>query len=163
VTAATASSSASSSSASSSSQDSGSGSATGAGATTAAKHDAPAASASKAAGSSGRPVTCEGSNTRTVAAPLTRPLNHMLLTVTNPGTRSCSLYRYPAVRFGEAQSVPPVIDDSQPQAVVTLSPGQSGYASVSLSAADGSGTNGHTVKSLAVYFHGPSGNETVGK
>ncbi|MFF5477138.1 DUF4232 domain-containing protein [Streptomyces sp. NPDC012935] len=113
--------------------------------------------------SSAKPVTCEGSNTRTVAAPLNRPLNHMLLTVTNTGSKTCYLYGYPAVRFGEAQSVPPVIEDSQPQAVVTLQPGESGYASVNLSAADGSGTNGHTVKSLSVYFQGRSGNESVGR
>ncbi|MFJ6389397.1 DUF4232 domain-containing protein [Streptomyces sp. NPDC091972] len=110
----------------------------------------------------GKPVTCEGSVTRTVAAPLTRPVNHMLLTVTNTGSRSCYLYGYPAVRFGEAQSVPPVIEASQPQAVVTLAPGESGYASVNLSATDGSAANGHTVKSLAVYFQGRSGSESVG-
>ncbi|WP_406414915.1 DUF4232 domain-containing protein [Streptomyces sp. NBC_01614] len=114
------------------------------------------------AASSAKPVTCEGSNTKTVAAPLNRPLNHMLLTVTNTGSKSCYLYGYPAVRFGEAQSVPPVIEDSQPQAVVTLQPGESGYASVNLSAADGSGTNGHTVKSLSVYFQGRSGSGSVG-
>ncbi|MEU9246937.1 DUF4232 domain-containing protein [Streptomyces sp. NPDC048385] len=116
----------------------------------------------KASASAGRPVTCEGSNTKTVAAPLNRPVNHMLLTVTNTGSRTCYLYTYPAVRFGEAQAVPPVIEDSRPQAVVTLAPGESGYASVSLSATDGSGTNGQTVNSLTVYFHGRSGNESVG-
>ncbi|GGJ16549.1 DUF4232 domain-containing protein [Streptomyces brasiliensis] len=123
---------------------------------------APHTPASKAPASSGKPVSCEGSNTRTVAAPLTRPVNHMLLTVTNTGGASCYLYGYPAVRFGEAQAVPPVVEESQPQAVVTLRPGESGYASVSLSATDGSGSNGHIVKSLTVYFHGPAGNESVG-
>ena len=109
------------------------------------------------------PVTCEGSNTRTVAAPLTRPVNHMLLTVTNTGSRTCFLYTYPSVQFTDAQSEPPVIEDSQPQAVVTLEPGESGYASVNLSATDGSGKNGYTAKDLNVYFHGRSGNESVGK
>ncbi|MEE1800394.1 DUF4232 domain-containing protein [Streptomyces sp. JV176] len=108
-------------------------------------------------------VTCEGSRTKTVAAPLTRPVNHLLLTVTNTGSDTCYLYGYPAVRFGEAQSVPPVIEDSQPQAVVTLEPGQSGYASVNLSAADGSAGHGRTEKSLAVYFQGRSGEGSVGK
>lgn len=107
-------------------------------------------------------VTCEGSTTRTTAAPLNRPVNHLLLTVTNTGTSACYLYGYPAVRFGEAQAVPPVIAESRPQAVVTLRPGESGYASVNLSAADGGGSNGHTTTSLAVHFHGPSGNESVG-
>ena len=112
---------------------------------------------------SSKPVTCDGSNTKTVAAPLNRPLNHMLLTVTNSGSRTCYLYGYPVLRFTDAQSVPPVIDDSQPQAVVTLSPGESGYASVSLAAGDGSGTDGRTVKSLTVYFSARSGNGSVGK
>ncbi|AEW95465.1 MULTISPECIES: DUF4232 domain-containing protein [Streptomycetaceae] len=116
----------------------------------------------KAPVSSGKPVTCEGSNTKTVAALLNRPLNHMLLTVTNTGSKRCYLYGYPAVAFGEAQSVPPVIEESKPQAVVTLEPGQSGYASVSLSTGDGSAEHGHTEKSLAVYFQGRSGNESVG-
>ncbi|MFD3735862.1 DUF4232 domain-containing protein [Streptomyces sp. NPDC058632] len=125
-----------------------------------AKQDA---GTSKVPASSDKKVTCEGSHTRTVAAPLTRPVNHMLLTVTNTGSDTCHLYGYPAVRFGEAQSVPPVIEDSRPQAVVTLEPGESGYASVNLSAADGSGSSGRTEKSLAVHFRGPSGNESVGE
>ncbi|MER5792068.1 DUF4232 domain-containing protein [Streptomyces sp. NPDC001980] len=133
-----------------------------AGTTTGTPKSAAGTPAAKAPTSAGKPVTCEGSNTKTVAAPLNRPVNHMLLTVTNTGSRTCYLYFYPAVRFGEAQSVPPVIEDSQPQAVVTLAPGESGYASVNLSATDGSGTNGHTVNSLDVYFHGRSGNESVG-
>jgi hypothetical protein len=87
----------------------------------------------------------------------------MLLTVTNTGSRTCYLYAYPAVRFTDAQAVPPVIEASKPQAVVTLRPGESGYASVSLSATDGSGTNGRTVKSLAVYFFGRSGSGSVGR
>ncbi|MFE2443536.1 DUF4232 domain-containing protein [Streptomyces sp. NPDC059426] len=113
-------------------------------------------------GTSGKKgVTCQGSNTKTVAAPLNRPVNHMLLTVTNTGSSTCYLYGYPAVSFGEAQSVPPVIEDSKPQAVVTLAPGESGYSSVNLSAADGSGKNGHTEKSLAVHFQGRTADEDV--
>ncbi|MGW4895330.1 DUF4232 domain-containing protein [Kitasatospora sp. NPDC004240] len=118
---------------------------------------------SPAAPAAAEPTTCQGSNTKTTAAPLNRPVNHMLITVTNTGSGICHLYGYPAVRFGEAQSVPPVITESRPQAVVTLKPGESGYASVNLSSTDGgNGSNGHTVTSLAVYFHGPSGNESVG-
>jgi hypothetical protein len=112
---------------------------------------------------SNKPVTCEGSTTKMVAAPLNRPVNHMLLTVTNTGSRTCYLYGYPALRFTGAQAVPPVIDDSHPQAVVTLGPGESGYASVNLSSADGSGSYGHTVKSLTVYFQGRSGDWNAGK
>ncbi|WP_217210814.1 DUF4232 domain-containing protein [Streptomyces sp. AC550_RSS872] len=118
--------------------------------------------AANAPASSSKDVTCEGSNTKTVAAPLNRPVNHMLLTVTNTGSKTCFLYGYPAVRFGEAQSVPPVIEESQPQAVVTLAPGESGYASVSLSATDGSASGGRTEKSLAVSFFGRSMSGSVG-
>ncbi|MBO1337837.1 DUF4232 domain-containing protein [Streptomyces sp. VRA16 Mangrove soil] len=127
-----------------------------------AKAPATQAPATKTPAADTKPVTCTGSNTKTVAAPLTRPLNHMLLTVTNTGGKPCYLYNYPYVRFGEAQSVPPVIKDSQPQAVVTLAPGESGYAAVLLSAADGSGTNGHTEKNLAVMFQGRDGDSTAG-
>ena len=126
------------------------------------KQSANAPSGNGKSGAGGKAVTCEGSHTKMVAAPLKRPVNHMLLTVTNTGSSTCYLYGYPAVRFGDAQSVPPVIQDSHPQAVVTLAPGEAGYASVNLSAADGSGSHGRTEKSLAVYFQGPSGTENVG-
>ncbi|MET8857819.1 DUF4232 domain-containing protein [Streptomyces sp. NPDC004579] len=99
-----------------------------------------------------RSVACDGSTTKTTATPVTRPLNHLLLTVTNTGTGNCDLTGYPIARFGEAQSVPPVAEETHPQAVVTLAPGESGYAGVLLSAADGSGDNGYTAKTLEVGF-----------
>jgi len=101
---------------------------------------------------SGR-VPCSGANTKVTAQTVSRPINHMLLTVTNTGSKTCDLYYYPAVNFDDAQSVPPVMKDSQPQAVTTLTPGQSGYAGVALSGGDnGTGTNGRTARSLSVYF-----------
>ncbi|MFE2262120.1 DUF4232 domain-containing protein [Streptomyces griseosporeus] len=130
---------------------------------TAQNPSAPAAkSPAKPPAPAGKTVTCEGSTTKTVAAPLNRPVNHMLLTVTNTGSSPCHLYAYPAVRFGEAQAVPPVVEESHPQAVVTLAPGESGYAAVLLSAADGSGAHGHTEKSLSVHFFGRSGSGSAG-
>ncbi|MFF9285458.1 DUF4232 domain-containing protein [Streptomyces griseosporeus] len=150
---------------------SGTGTGTGAGASASAPASKPTAqgpsepaakSPAKPPAPAGKPVTCEGSTTKTVAAPLNRPVNHMLLTVTNTGSSPCHLYAYPAVRFGEAQAVPPVVEESHPQAVVTLAPGESGYAAVLLSAADGSGAHGHTEKSLSVHFQGPSGSGSVG-
>jgi hypothetical protein len=132
------------------------------GSTTAGSKPAAGDSASKVSGSSDKPVTCEGSNTKTVATPLSRPVNHMLLTVTNTGSKTCFLYGYPSAQFTDAQAEPPVIEDSQPQAVVTLEPGQSGYAGISLSATDGSGDNGYTANSLNVYFYGRSMSGDVG-
>ncbi|MFF3420556.1 DUF4232 domain-containing protein [Streptomyces sp. NPDC002698] len=99
-----------------------------------------------------RNLACDGSTTKTTATVVSRPLNHLLLTVTNTGTRNCDLTGYPIARFGEAQSVPPVAEETHPQAVVTLAPGESGYAGVLLSAADGSGGNGYTAKTLEVGF-----------
>jgi len=97
-------------------------------------------------------VTCTGANTKVTAQTVSRPLNHLLLTVKNTGSKSCYLYGYPALNFQDAQSVPPVDEDTQPQAVTTLRPGQSGYAGVLLSAADGSGSGGYTAKTLSVIF-----------
>lgn len=97
-------------------------------------------------------VTCTGANTRVTAQTVSRPLNHLLLAVKNTGSKTCYLYGYPALDFQDAQAVPPVDKDTQPQAVTTLRPGQSGYAGVLLSAADGSGTGGYTAKTLKVIF-----------
>lgn len=99
-----------------------------------------------------RNPACNGANTKTTATEVSRPLNHLLLTVTNTGAKNCDLTGYPIARFGEAQSVPPVAESTHPQAVVTLAPGESGYAGVLLSAADGSGGNGYTAKTLVVGF-----------
>jgi len=104
-------------------------------------------------GSSGTvTVTCTGANTEVTAQTVTRPLNHLLLAVKNTGSQTCNLYGYPALDFQDAQAVPPVDKDTQPQAVTTLRPGQSGYAGVLLSAADGSGSGGYTAKTLKVIF-----------
>ncbi|GLW51021.1 hypothetical protein Stsp02_66820 [Streptomyces sp. NBRC 14336] len=113
----------------------------------------PTAQPSSDAGSF-EPVICNGSNTKVTAQTVSRPLNHMLLTVTNTGSKPCSLPYYPLVRFDEMQWAPQVREDSQPQAVPTLDPGESGYAGVMLSAADGSGENGTTAKQLTVGFQG---------
>jgi hypothetical protein len=107
------------------------------------------------AGSSARSAgsdACTGANTKVTAQTVTRPVNHLLLTVTNTGSKLCNLYGYPALRFEDAQAVPPVIDESHPQAVTTLLPGESGYAGVTLSGADGSGSDGYTAKTLSVIF-----------
>jgi hypothetical protein len=99
-------------------------------------------------------LSCNGSNTTVTAQPVRRPLNHMLLTVENTGSKACNLTYYPVLRFDEMQWVPQPIKDSKPQAVRTLAPGESGYAGVSLSAADGSGEWGTTGHKLTVGFQG---------
>ncbi|MDX6362540.1 MAG: hypothetical protein QOC85_1547 [Streptomyces sp.] len=124
-----------------------------AGATGGSKGGTATASPDRATEGTGtRHAACNGSNTRTAATEVTRPLNHILLTVTNTGSKVCDLVGYPAVRFDEAQAVPPVAEETRPQAVVTLSPGESGYAGVLLAAGDGSGTYGYTARHLEVFF-----------
>ncbi|MFF9489927.1 DUF4232 domain-containing protein [Streptomyces sp. NPDC014676] len=95
---------------------------------------------------------CSASAVKVTATEVERPVNHLLLTATNTGSKSCYLPAYPQAKFGEAQSVPPVFEETKPQAVTTLEPGKSGYAGVLLSAADGSAGNGHTVNTLTIPF-----------
>lgn len=107
-------------------------------------------------------VLCNGSNTRVTAQTVPRPLNHMLLTVTNTGSRTCDLTYNPVLRFDEMQWVPQAAKETQPQAVTTLAPGESGYAGVLLSAADGSGDGGQTARKLTVAFQGYTPNSDGG-
>ncbi|MER5201066.1 DUF4232 domain-containing protein [Streptomyces sp. NPDC002755] len=107
-------------------------------------------------------VLCNGSNTKVTAQPVARPLNHMLLTVTNTGSRTCDLTYNPVVRFDEMQWVPQAAEATRPQAVTTLAPGESGYAGVLLSAADGSGDGGQTAKKLTIAFQGYTPNSDGG-
>ncbi|MFK0115108.1 DUF4232 domain-containing protein [Streptomyces sp. NPDC090994] len=95
---------------------------------------------------------CSADDVEITATEVSSPINHLLLTATNTGSKTCSLPTYPAARFGEAQSVPPVVEASKPQALTTLEPGASGYAGVLLSAGDGSAANGRTETALTIPF-----------
>ncbi|MEU8628343.1 DUF4232 domain-containing protein [Streptomyces sp. NPDC048669] len=100
------------------------------------------------------PVTCHGGNTRTSVSTVSRPLNHLLLTLTNTGDRPCYAYYAPKLRFDDAQAVFPILDDSQPQAVVTLDPGQSAYAAIGLTGEPGNGPAPRKATHLQVNFSG---------
>ncbi|PWI17337.1 hypothetical protein DI272_26640 [Streptomyces sp. Act143] len=105
---------------------------------------------------------CNGANTTVTAQPVSRPLNHLLLTVENTGSKPCNLTYYPVLRFDEMQWAPRPVEASHPQAVVTLNPGESGYAGVLLSAADGSGDGGTTGRKLTVMFQAGTPNSDGG-
>lgn len=107
-------------------------------------------------------VLCNGSNTAVRVQSLSRPLNHMLITVTNTGSKLCDLTYFPILRFDEMQWAPQGAKETQPQAVTTLAPGESGYAGVLLSAADGSGDGGTTGHKLTVAFQGMTPNSSGG-
>ncbi|MFG3260593.1 MULTISPECIES: DUF4232 domain-containing protein [Streptomyces] len=120
------------------------------------------ANASDSAAAPENRVLCNGSNTKVTAQPVPRPLNHMLITVTNTGSKLCDLTYYPVLRFDEMQWAPTAAKETQPQAVTTLAPGESGYAGVLLAAADGSGDGGATAKKLTVAFQGRTPNSDGG-
>lgn len=75
---------------------------------------------------------CTTTNSKVKVSSVSRPINHLLLTVTNTGSTDCAAYYAPFLRFDGAQAVYPVYDDSKPQAVVTLSPGEKAYAGIAL-------------------------------
>ncbi|KOX36413.1 MULTISPECIES: DUF4232 domain-containing protein [unclassified Streptomyces] len=105
---------------------------------------------------------CDASAVRVVYSPVSRPLNHALLTVTNTGRTACSAYYAPVLRLDDGQAAVAVDQGSKPQAVVTLFPGESAYAAMILSAADGSGKHGRTSKSLTVWFAPRDGSGSAG-
>ncbi|MBB5121379.1 hypothetical protein AF335_13565 [Streptomyces eurocidicus] len=91
---------------------------------------------------------------------VSRPINHQLLTVTNTGAKSCNLLKTPLLAFDDDTYVGArAIEDSKPQAVVTLKPGESAYAGIVLSSADGSGENGRHVRTLHVFLDRGEGSE----
>ncbi|WP_326660728.1 DUF4232 domain-containing protein [Streptomyces sp. NBC_00385] len=108
------------------------------------------------------PTTCTGGNTRTTVTTVSRPLNHLLLTLTNTGDGPCYAYYAPALRFDDAQAAFPVLDDSKPQAVVTLDPGQSAYAAIGLTGEPGAGPAPRKATRLQVHFSGRSGQGSTG-
>ncbi|OCC09671.1 DUF4232 domain-containing protein [Streptomyces sp. PTY087I2] len=75
---------------------------------------------------------CTPKNSTVKVSSVSRPINHLLLTVTNTGSKDCAAYHAPFLRFDDAQAVYPVLDDSKPQAVVVLSPGEKAYAGIGL-------------------------------
>ncbi|MFE2229919.1 DUF4232 domain-containing protein [Streptomyces kronopolitis] len=120
----------------------------------------PAAGKSPGKGS-GSSDACTGDNVTAVITKVPRPINHLLLTITNKGSRACNAYFAPALRFDGDQSATQVNQDSKPQAVATLAPGRSAYAGVLLSSAAG-GDHGRTARKLTVYFAPRSGSGSTG-
>ncbi|MGW6981673.1 DUF4232 domain-containing protein [Streptomyces sp. NPDC054932] len=115
---------------------------------------APSAPSAPTAAGEQQHVLCNGANTGVTVQPVSRPLNHMLITVRNTGSKTCDLTYYPVLRFDEMQWVPAAQQQTRPQAVVSLAPGESGYAGALLSAADGSGEGGTTGHRLTIAFQG---------
>lgn len=104
-------------------------------------------------------VTCTAANTELTVTVPTRPINHLLLKATNTGTKPCFAYSAPFLRAGaDAQAPVSWVEDSTPQSVVTLKPGQSAYAGILTYSPDGEG--GRTEKTLGVIFADRNGGAT---
>ncbi|QDQ12983.1 DUF4232 domain-containing protein [Streptomyces spectabilis] len=106
------------------------------------------------------PVACSAATTKVTVKQVDRPINHLLLTAKNTGTKTCYAYNAPYLRFDEAQSATQVVQDSRPQAVVTLKPGQSAYAGIGTSSPEGE--DGYDAKKLGVLFSNRAANGSVG-
>lgn len=102
-------------------------------------------------------VTCTTVNTKLTVTEVSRPINHLLLKATNTGTKPCYAYSAPYLRAGaDAQAPLPWAEETTPQAVVVLKPGQSAYAGITTSSPDGEG--GGTAKTLGVFLADKKGN-----
>ncbi|MFC9280297.1 DUF4232 domain-containing protein [Streptomyces collinus] len=104
--------------------------------------------------------TCTAANTKVTVTEVSRPINHLLLKATNTGTKPCYAYNAPFLRAGaDAQAPLAWADETVPQAVVTLKPGQSAYAGILTSSPEGEG--GAKEKTLGVIFTNRSGGATA--
>ncbi|MFF8786452.1 DUF4232 domain-containing protein [Streptomyces sp. NPDC015125] len=99
-------------------------------------------------------VACTPEMLRFHAGALPRRDHRMLLTVTNFSRRTCDFaaQRYPLLRFGDGrQRALPVIGASRPLAVVSLSPNDTAYATITTSAAGGPGGTGHHGRKISQF------------
>ncbi|MFD4118130.1 DUF4232 domain-containing protein [Streptomyces niveus] len=128
------------------------------------RHNAETAGSSSGKNSSGSAksgarTTCTGGNTKVTVTNVARPINHLLVTATNTGKGTCDAYYAPLLGFDDAQAVTQINEDSKPQAVVTLAPGESAYASIALG---GDGSPDIAAYQLSVHFAGRANEGSVG-
>ncbi|MFG3259512.1 DUF4232 domain-containing protein [Streptomyces sp. NPDC048172] len=105
---------------------------------------------------------CSGANVRATVTKAERPVNHLLIKITNNSSERCDAFSAPLLRFDEAQAPTRVLEESQPQSVVGVEPGKSAYAAVGLSGADESSDGLRSVSNLQIHFAGKSGKGSVG-
>ncbi|WP_328537370.1 DUF4232 domain-containing protein [Streptomyces sp. NBC_00344] len=117
------------------------------------------ATAAPAKAKASKRLTCVGDNTKVTVSKVSRPVNHLLVKITNTGTRNCDAYYAPTVSFDNDTWHAKIIKDSMPQAVVTLAPGESGYASLGLSG-DGTGHHRHKASHATLSFSAIGGGST---
>ncbi|MFI6935917.1 DUF4232 domain-containing protein [Streptomyces sp. NPDC050287] len=90
-----------------------------------------------------------------------KPINHVLITATNTGSKPCHIYRYPALRLSEnSQAEAARLGQSQPQAVVTLDRGATAYAGLITASVDRNSQTKVTTSSIGVSLHGPDAGDS---
>ncbi|WP_414168537.1 DUF4232 domain-containing protein [Streptoverticillium reticulum] len=123
----------------------------------------PGAASDAVARTAGRLPACSAARGKVMVAVVPRSVNHLLLILINTGSGRCAAYGYPRLRFNQDQAVTRVMPGSRPHAVVTLAPGQSAYATVRTSGADGSAAAGiRPARVLTVHFADASAAGTTG-
>ncbi|AQA12962.1 DUF4232 domain-containing protein [Streptomyces solisilvae] len=90
-----------------------------------------------------------------------RPASHLLLEITNQSGVTCRLTGFPLARFDDARSAVPEAADTRPQAVVTLAPGESGYAGLTTSTANAPAADTHKATGLTVSLPGEDSRRAV--
>jgi hypothetical protein len=89
------------------------------------------------------------------------PVRHLLLTVTNTGDEKCVVYRYPYVQLGaDAQAPAPVIEESDPEALVALAPGDQAHAAVLVS---GGAMDEYEADSISLVLQGRTPGSDAGE
>lgn len=83
----------------------------------------------------GGPDTCDATNTTVRVSEISRPINHLMIEITNISIALCAAYSYPRLRFDDQAAIP-AIEESRPQAVVEIAPGASAFAVIVKSAAN---------------------------
>ncbi|MGW6704932.1 DUF4232 domain-containing protein [Streptomyces sp. NPDC054956] len=78
---------------------------------------------------------------------------HLLLTVTNTGSKKCTIHHYPVVMLGaDSQAPTPVIKESDPKAPATIAPGEKAYAALLVR---GGHRDEYDAKTITLRLQGP--------
>ena len=108
--------------------------------------------------------TCTNDNIKTTVSSVAEPVNHLLITATNIGSKACYAYSAPTLSFDLSKDLTiEVLDDSTPQAVVWIKPGESAYAGVTTSSAGKPASDSsYTATKMSIWFVARDGDENAG-
>ncbi|GAA2604942.1 DUF4232 domain-containing protein [Streptomyces axinellae] len=112
---------------------------------------------SGAAGSGTKEKTCDLGTTKVRLQQTGGTAPVILLKATNQGSTRCDLYGYPVLGYPDAQA-PIAVGGNKPQAVVSVQPGKSAYAALTLET--GTGENMHREKQLTIELADRNGRGT---